>query len=584
MADSSTVEEVNGSFEQSGRPENAASSEWESRDGESIGMDCMGTSCAAPQVVVEPSTPSPPATVTAPPRPSPCLSHNPAPEADLPPSYDSLLVTSRRPSQRRSLSGPPPSYASTYRMERKTSGSAGEPGGDAEVSPARRTRKKPCVTLNIEEAFGASRDPWCSLGTLRDPSPAPSLQQQEGEVNQFRSSGGKNVFFYVQDETEEASAARGCDNLGFVPDEKDEGQTEGLTAASDAKPTTSHAHAPEPVTAPTVTKTPATPTPTRRSSNPECLAVPREEMIRSQSFGTELDEAVARPTLRKRSTSRGRPDTSPLDSLAESANREASLTLVSDERTQRHAAHHLQTAGDGVSPSLLRKIFSSPFLGLSRTPSTKSCRSTRGGEDYGKHRSGGQHARPPQGPPSVREDHHRHYMVQHHLYRNSRRNVQEKLHRQLSECDCHHHHHHHLHGRHHPAHHDSADHHHHHHHRGYHHHRSQSTRSSARPRHEQLRRHNTYGHEHYLKFRHDLEERQEADSLEASAGQEEEEEEGEEEHSAVRRVSHYRQEEKGLTDVERYVCVCVGVNTQVGGGQCDSPFKGLSRPTNQDKA
>ncbi|XP_063861202.1 proton channel OtopLc-like isoform X2 [Scylla paramamosain] len=150
-------------------------------------------------------------------------------------------------------------------------------------------------------------------------------------------------------------------------------------------------------------------------------------------------------------------------------------------------------------------------------------------------------------------------MVQHHLYRNSRRNVQEKLHRQLSECDCNHPHH--LHGRHH---HDSADHHHHHHHhgssgRGHHHHRSQSTRSSARPRHEPLRRHNTYGHEHYLKIRQELEERQEADSLEASAGREEEEEQGEEEHSAVRRVSHYRQEEKGLTDVERWVGVHGGV-------------------------
>ena len=541
MESSSAAVAFHGSSEQSQSSE-------EPHDQTSQGMERLAASSAAGQVGAG-SSHAPPAPATTPTQ----TSRTPSPEADPPPSYDSLLVTTQQPAQPRALSGLPPSYSSAYRMDRKTSCPAGYPGVEGEAAPARRMRKKPCVTLNIDEATGASPDTWCSLASGLGASPAPSIHQEEGEVHDFRSNSGKNVFFYVQDETDEVSAAKGCDNLGFVIDEKDGSQIEGFVLPLDTNPTLQITGPPGP--APTQAPTPPPPTKTvvsvRRSSNPEYLAVPREEMVRSQSFGTDLGESAAPPTLRKRSTSRSRLDPGSFDSQAESKIRETSLTPTVGERAPRHVT---QTGSDEAgSPSLLRKIFSSPFLGLSRSPSTKSCRSMR--EENGRHprSGGGQHFRPPQGPPSVREDQlrHHHYMLQHHLYRNSRRNVQEKLHRQLSESDNHHHHHH---GRHHPAHHDPSDNlQHHGHGRAYHHHhhRSQSQRNPSRPRHESLRRLNTYGNDHFLKFSQDLEERCHQDSPEASAGREEEEEEGEEEETAVRRVSHYRQEEKGLTDVER---------------------------------
>ncbi|XP_050730889.1 uncharacterized protein LOC127005808 isoform X2 [Eriocheir sinensis] len=525
------------------------SHEGESRDDTQQGVDGFA---AAPGTTHGLAPPSP---ATAGDRRS--RSHSPEP--DPPPPYDSLVVGGRQPSQRRSLPGPPPSYASAYSLEQKAATSlAQDPGGEGEPTPPRRVRKRPCVTLNMEEALAAAKEPWASLGPGQGASPCPSLQQQEGSVTDFKSNGSNNnVFFYVQDETEDEvpptgeAGIKGCDNLGFVADEAEGSPVAGFVPPARAPPRprgrASVGAPPRALTTDTPASSSAQATLLARSnSNPDFFTPPGHGLCHAHSFtaAPAHTHVHASSTLRKRSTSRGRPSVGPADAPGNVQVKETSFTGGGGDKTPRQATLAVED-----SPGLLRKIFSSSFLGLSRSPSTKSCRSVRD-DVSGRHsRTPSGQSRTTQGPPSVREESHRHYIMHQHLYRNSRRNVQEKLHRQLSESD--HSHHHHGHRRH-----DSPDGHGHgraHHHHHHHHHRSQSQRSPARPRrHEPLRRHNTYGHEHYLKLGQELEERcMREDSLER---EEEEEEDGEEE-NPVRRVSHYQQEEKGLTDVERWVGV-----------------------------
>ncbi|XP_042217753.1 uncharacterized protein LOC121863254 isoform X2 [Homarus americanus] len=470
-----------------------------------------------------------------------------------------------------------------------------------------------------------------------------------------RSGKLKSVIFYVEEEEvgkiqtkkvinetkESMNKVGGQENLGFIADEPDTVSQGG----------------------PEDQLSPESP---RRSSDPECLSVVKNEIFRSGSCGTELDQVlnnlngdhtspVTPPTLRKRSTSKGRPEYSPSDSEGTEKQEETSFSSKEEskkEKKQTSLRPTFYVGNEDNTPGILQKLISNPFIKLARSESTKSTRSNMApplpreqvlsrsisniyevGTRARGSGSSGHHTRPPQAPSSMFRDDHRHlgksYILQKPLYRNSRRNVQQKLHRQLSEPryddsrysdyyrDDYYHKkhdtysdHHHGHSRHGPhghskhGHHDHSDHHSHsgrskhshhdhsephshsgptkhsphdhpnHHncirhdptdpHRSPHHHRSLSQRSAPRPKHEPLRRLNTYAHEEYHKYVTEHEHRCDQDhTFEHEQGHDsgyQRNQEG----APVRKVSHYRQEEKGRTDVERWV----GVH---GGQSSDGP-------------
>ncbi|XP_066984557.1 uncharacterized protein [Macrobrachium rosenbergii] len=366
----------------------------------------------------------------------------------------------------------------------------------------------------------------------------------------------------------------------------------------------------------------------RRRSNPEIWPAGHrsEDIVRSHSYGNELNEVmnnlsgdqeeptavVLPPTLRKRSTSRGRPENIEgkengilVENTPTTPKKEK--VIVSFGPTFAYGAEDTATAsifqklvGGGASHSKLTRSESSKSnLVGSKTGReeifTRSTSNIWEGGSRTKGSGGSPHyGRPPQAPSSSSQ---KSIRLQQHLYRNSRRNMQAKLLRQLSDVyyddhrynnndhhgggsrhdHSHHHHHHHHHSRHNrdsspstpTTDHRGHGHHSHSHGHGHgHHHRSQSQKHSHKPKHEPLRRLNTYAHEDYHKYVQEHEHRYElarshellllqsqqqgyglggqggAGGLKPSSGGE-----------AVRRISHYQQEEKGKTDVERWVGV-----------------------------
>lgn len=473
------------------------------------------------------------------------------------------------------------------------------------------------------------------------------------DEKQNERSRMKNLLFHVKEEIDEIQVKKvvteqkepvnecGQENLGFVKDEENIENRENIPPADEQQEKSS-------------------PESQRRRSDPECLSVVKDQIFRSHSYGTELNQVlnnlsadqpspVTTPTLRKRSASRGRPEYTPSDSEGTEKQEETSFSSKYEAKKEmKHAPLRptFSLGTDDSSPSIFRKLISNPWMTLTRSDSTKSdmvpavrkdealCRSTSNiWEGSSRPRGSGsvQHARPPQAPSSTlsRDDYY--YILHKHMYRNSRRNVQQKLHRQLSEPrhddyrynDHHrddyyhkkhdsysdHHHSHSRHGHHshsdhqshlkhshhhsdqhshskhghrpsdqhtcssyskyslhdpseHRAHstlskHSHLDHSDHHSHRGFtdpprtSHHRSHSQRNLPRPRHEPIRRLNTYGHEQYHKYVQEHEYRCEQEqAYEQLQGHEGEYLQSQEE-TPVRKVSHYRQEEKGRTDVER---------------------------------
>ncbi|XP_068207939.1 uncharacterized protein [Palaemon carinicauda] len=345
----------------------------------------------------------------------------------------------------------------------------------------------------------------------------------------------------------------------------------------------------------------------RRRSNPEIWpAGPRsEDIVRSHSCGNELNEVmnnlsgdqeepvvVIPPTLRKRSTSRGRPEN--IDGKEGSILVENSSATPKKEKViVSFGPTFAYGAEDTVTASIFQKLVGGSHSKLTRSESSKSnlvgnkreevfTRSTSNIWEGGSRAKGSGHGRPPQAPSSQKS-----IRLQQHLYRNSRRNMQQKLLRQLSDVyyDDHrynnndhfggnrHDHSHHHHSRHNrdsspstPTDHRSHGHHSHGHGHG-HHHRSQSQKYNHKPKHEPLRRLNTYGHEDYHKYVQEHEHRYELArshelllvqsqpgygyGAQGGVGGLKPAIEG----GAVRRISHYQQEEKGKTDVERWVGV-----------------------------
>ncbi|XP_042887527.1 protein split ends-like [Penaeus japonicus] len=397
----------------------------------------------------------------------------------------------------------------------------------------------------------------------------------------------------------------GHENYAFVEDEQDTiSQEENFTSPDEQ--VASHVELP------------------RRSSDPEVSASAKsdevkveEELFRSASCGTELDKvlnnlsgeqspATGTPTLRKRSISRGRQESIHSETDDGKTKEETpDSAKYGDKKVRLRPTFFL--GGEENNPNIFNRLVrNSPPIRLKRSESTKSHMSpmaykeeglsrstsniweggtrTRGGS--GSSGGGGHsshHSRLPNTPtsPSVSVKGERRsekgYLLQQHLYRNSRRNVQQKLHRQLSDShyhddssrysDHHKHDHHHHHHKKHDSHslsdlshqslpirlqslRDSSPSRHSQHSHG-HHHRSQSQRHHHKPRHELLRRHNTYGHEQYHKY---VQEHEQRYALEHPYEQEQTQDQDTlqvQEDIPERRLSHYRQEEKGKTDVER---------------------------------
>nr|XP_045605705.1 uncharacterized protein LOC123762940 isoform X2 [Procambarus clarkii] len=462
-----------------------------------------------------------------------------------------------------------------------------------------------------------------------------------------KSSKVKSVFFYVEEDEickyqnknianeqkDSVNNSGGQENLAYVSDEQDTvSRDENVTPSSEEQQLS-----PEPI----------------RSSGTECLTVVKNDILRSASYDTDLSQvlnnlsgdqtsAIATPTLRKRSTSRGRPDYTPSDSEGTEKQEETSFSSKESKKEIKPPPlrPNFSLGSEDSSPSIFRKLINNPFMKLTRSESVKSSKSYTASPlsraaDLSKSnstiwdtrsRGSGHHGRPPQAPSSVCRDDQRHYdksyIIHNHLYRNSRRNVQQKLHRQLSEprheeCrynDCHrdeyyhkkhdsyldhrqshsrhsHSDHHgssrHAHSKH--SHHEHSDHHsvsglskhsHRSHHshdplsptrqgfsesKGPHHHRSHSQRNTPRPKQHTLRRLNTYANEDYHKYLQQHEHIYEHDQP-----FEHEQVHGSEylpnpEEAVVRKVSHYRQEEKGTTDVERWVGVHGGQASEAPG-------------------
>ncbi|XP_066985816.1 uncharacterized protein [Macrobrachium rosenbergii] len=298
----------------------------------------------------------------------------------------------------------------------------------------------------------------------------------------------------------------------------------------------------------------------RRRSNPEIWPAGHrsEDIVRSHSYGNELNEVmnnlsgdqeeptavVLPPTLRKRSTSRGRPENIEgkengilVENTPTTPKKEK--VIVSFGPTFAYGAEDTATAsifqklvGGGASHSKLTRSESSKSnLVGSKTGReeifTRSTSNIWEGGSRTKGSGGSPHyGRPPQAPSSSSQ---KSIRLQQHLYRNSRRNMQAKLLRQLSDVyyddhrynnndhhgggsrhdHSHHHHHHHHHSRHNrdsspstpTTDHRGHGHHSHSHGHGHgHHHRSQSQKHSHKPKHEPLRRLNTYAHEDYHKY------------------------------------------------------------------------------------
>ncbi|KAK4311564.1 hypothetical protein Pmani_016929 [Petrolisthes manimaculis] len=393
-------------------------------------------------------------------------------------------------------------------------------------------------------------------------------------------------------------------NMGFIGDE--------------GEPATLPVHQPMPKPPPLASTQQPTYESTRRQSDPECLlAVKGQEdrLFRSHSVGNDLgglndgQTSLATPTLRKRSLSKGPPDFSTnvtiTDDEKNGVEKPKTISFTTFPREGTNKSENGHTGSTEGSPSLLRRLISSPLLLLSRSESTKKLAPTPSVEDglsrtpsitwENGNKSPRFTGRYPHSPPTITSscsDYGRHtprnYILHQHLYRNSRRNVQQKLHRQLSDphYDHHqplHHHHPHLYMHHHKkhdphvtrnathhdchsdcpmnslpgtsSHHNHSPNHHRPHHNNHnnHHHRSLSQRNMMRPKHhETLRRMNTYGHEMYQKYVKDHEHR---------CGEQEQQEQGGmalREGGNARKLSHYRQEEKGSTDVERNATVVFG--------------------------
>ncbi|ROT69515.1 hypothetical protein C7M84_012282 [Penaeus vannamei] len=252
----------------------------------------------------------------------------------------------------------------------------------------------------------------------------------------------------------------GHDNLAFVEDEQDAISQEENFATPEESDV-------GPVELP------------RRSSDPEVSSSAKsdevkaeEELFRSASCGTELDKVLnnlsgeqspvsGTPTLRKRSISRGRQESIHSEPDDTKAKETPDSAKYGDKKVRLRPTFFL--GGEENSPSLFSKLVrNSPPVRLKRSESTKSHMSPMAYKEEGLSRStsniwegaprpagerefgrGGHHSRLPSTPtsPSVSVKGERRsekgYLLQQHLYRNSRRNVQQKLHRQLS--DSHHH-------------------------------------------------------------------------------------------------------------------------------------------------
>ncbi|XP_071524780.1 uncharacterized protein [Panulirus ornatus] len=299
--------------------------------------------------------------------------------------------------------------------------------------------------MNIVEDAAADKDVKCAeSGCPRD--------EKQSERSRI-----KNVLFHVKEEEKDDVQVKkisneqkksvdkcgGQDNMGFVEDEENIKNRENSPPSDDQQQKSS-------------------PESQRRRSDPECLSVVKDQIFRCHSYGTELNQVlnnlsadqaspVTTPTLRKRSASRGRPDYTPSDSEGTEKQEETSFSSKYDAKKEMKHPPLRPTFSLGTedsSPSIFRKLISNPWMTLTRSDSIKSdmatimrkeeglCRSTSNiweGSSRPRGSGSGQHARPPQPPSSTlsRDDYY--YILHKHMYRNSRRNVQQKLHRQLSE-------------------------------------------------------------------------------------------------------------------------------------------------------